>query len=82
MGERSTAVCYLEIYKVCHFYVNRNYFFDEMNIKLHVFRSMSIMNQLLYLKMKLQKDQLQRIFFQRLKKQQHFLKIIIEQIVL
>lgn len=56
--------------------------FDEMNIKLHVFRSMSILNQLLYLKMKLQKDQLQRIFFQILKKQQHFLKIIIEQIVL
>lgn len=53
-----------------------------MNIKLHVFRSMSIMNQLLYLKMKLQKDKLQRIFFQILKKQQHFLKIIIEQIVL
>lgn len=30
MGERSTAVCYLEIYKVCHFYVNRNYIFDEI----------------------------------------------------
>lgn len=80
MGERSTAACYLEIYKVCHFYVNRNYFFDEMNIKLHVFRSMSIMNQLLYSKMKLQKDK--EFFFQILKKQQHFLKIIIEQIVL
>lgn len=74
MGERSTAACYLEFYKVCHFYVNRNYFFDEMNIKLHVFRSMSIMNQLLYLKMKLQKDQLQRIFFPNIKKTTTFFK--------
>lgn len=74
MGERSTAVCYLEIYKVCHFYVNRNYFLDEMNIKLHVFRSMSIMNQLLYLKMKLQKDKLQRIFFPNIKKTTTFFK--------
>lgn len=74
MGERSTSACYLEIYKVCHFNVNRNYFFDEMNIKLHVFRSMSIMNQLLYLKMKLQKDQLQRIFFPNIKKTTTFFK--------
>lgn len=46
--------------------------FDEMNIKLHVFRLMSILNQLLYLKMKLQKDQLQRIFFPNIKKTTFF----------
>lgn len=33
---------------------------------------MSIMNQLLYLKMKLQKDQLQRIFFPNIKKTTFF----------
>lgn len=35
---------------------------------------MSILNQLLYLKMKLQKDQLQRIFFPNIKKTTTFFK--------